>query len=122
MIGSSNNWSKENNMMERLFFIDFERSCLRTMNSELTHDQQLCNWAMGLCGESGEYSELIKKHVFHGKPLDKAEALKELGDCLYYLTAACISLGSSIEEVAKFNMEKLQKRYPDGFVKGGGNR
>ncbi len=70
---------------------------------------------MGLAGEVGEFTELIKKHFFHGKELNRIKALNELGDILWYTNYAAHVLGSSLEEVAKMNNVKLRHRYPNGF-------
>lgn len=78
--------------------------------------------AMGLAGETGEVVDLLKKHHYHGKPLDVDELRKELGDVLWYLTDLCTEHGLTLADVAAANIAKLQRRYPDGFVKGGGVR
>lgn len=78
--------------------------------------------ALGLAGEAGEVVELIKKHLYHGKPLDKTELLSELGDVVWYVAAMAHNAGLDIADVLAFNVIKLSQRYPDGFVKGGGNR
>lgn len=70
--------------------------------------------ALGLTGEAGEYADLIKKFVFHGKPLDKEHAVKELGDVCWYIALACNTLGVSFEEVLEKNIEKLSARYSTG--------
>lgn len=75
----------------------------------------LTNYAMGLCGESGEVSDHIKKHVFHGHPLNEEEVLKELGDTFHYLAGLTTMLGYTLEEVGTMNLDKLNKRYPRGF-------
>ncbi len=75
------------------------------------------NSAMGMCGESGEFSEIIKKIVFHGKPYTegtKAHAIKELGDVIWYWTNACRALGVDPNEVIERNVTKLSDRYPGG--------
>lgn len=46
---------------------------------------------MGLAGESGEFVDLVKKHLFHGKYLDREKALKELGDTRWYLEALAVA-------------------------------
>ncbi|MHB1648243.1 MAG: nucleoside triphosphate pyrophosphohydrolase family protein [Cuniculiplasma sp.] len=76
---------------------------------------KLMNWSMGLAGESGEVVDILKKILFHGHPIEKEKLLKELGDILWYLDAIASSLGSSLNEIAELNVEKLKKRYPDGF-------
>ena len=71
---------------------------------------------LGLSGESGEMIDLIKKWVFHRKPLDEVHAKKELGDVLWYAALICESFGWSMEEVMNLNIEKLKARYPEGFT------
>lgn len=71
--------------------------------------------AMGLCGEAGEFADMLKKHLYHGHPLVRDEASKELGDVLWYIALACDRLGVSLEAVARANVEKLRVRYPEGF-------
>lgn len=71
--------------------------------------------ALGLCGESGEFADLIKKHVGHGHDLDQAAARKELGDVLWYVATLADSLGCSLDAIAQQNVAKLRARYPDGF-------
>jgi len=79
--------------------------------------EHLMRAALGLCGESGEFADLVKKANFHGEghALDKEKATKELGDVLWYVADAAAALGISLEDVAKMNRDKLRKRYPDGF-------
>lgn len=75
----------------------------------------LCNYSMGLNGEAGEVTDLLKKHLHHNHQLDRMEAKKELGDVMHYVAGLCTLLGFSLEEVCKGNIEKLMKRYPSGF-------
>lgn len=73
---------------------------------------------IGLSGESGEVSDLVKKILFHGKPFtpELREKLElEFSDCFWYLAAACIALGTSFDIVMEKNVDKLRKRYPNGF-------
>lgn len=71
--------------------------------------------ALGLAGETGEYVDLVKKHLFHGKDLSLAAAARELGDVLWYIARAAADLGYTLDEVATMNVRKLRTRYPDGF-------
>ena len=68
--------------------------------------------AMGLAGEAGEVCDMLKKHMLHGKPLDREELKKELGDVLWYLVHACNTFGIPLGEVMEGNVEKLVDRYP----------
>lgn len=70
---------------------------------------------LGLAGEAGELIDLVKKWTFHEKPLDIEHAKKELGDVFWYFALICESFGWSMEDIMALNIEKLQKRYPDGF-------
>ena len=78
-------------------------------------DQQLANAALGLAGEAGEVADTLKKHLFHARPLDREAVVKELGDCLWYVAAMATTIGVSLDEVGATNIEKLRRRYPEGF-------
>jgi NTP pyrophosphatase (non-canonical NTP hydrolase) len=72
--------------------------------------------AIGLCGESGEVAELVKKHVFHEHPLDSNKLERELGDVSWYHNYLTVrGAKSTLGRVFYRNIEKLSARYPDGF-------
>lgn len=99
----------------RMTLDDYQQLAARTLGRDRTHEQQLTNAALGLTGESGEVAEVIKKHLFHATPLDQDALVKELGDCLWYIGAFATTLGLSMDDIATRNIDKLRKRYPDGF-------
>ena len=73
--------------------------------------------AMGMCGEAGEFSEIVKKIMFHGKNLTletHQHLQKELGDVIWYWTNACRALGVDPNTVIADNVSKLESRYPGG--------
>lgn len=76
---------------------------------------ELLNGALGLTGEAGEVSDMIKKYIFHGHDLNRGELVKELGDCAWYLALLCSAIDITLEEVLIANIEKLRNRYPEGF-------
>ena len=88
---------------------------MRTLNPGLTPKDILINGVMGLCGESGEAIDIVKKHLAHGHELDKAKLAKELGDIAWYLAETASAIGYSLEEICQINIDKLKKRYPEGF-------
>lgn len=91
---------------------------LQELESEGVDIARLLTAAIGLAGESGEFNDLVKKVVFHGKPLsdDVMEKLqKELGDVAWYWTNACTALNIDPEAAIRKNIEKLESRYPGGF-------
>jgi NTP pyrophosphatase (non-canonical NTP hydrolase) len=80
--------------------------------------ERLLTAALGICAEGGEFTEVVKKCVFQGKPMDEHTQYhlkRELGDICWYIAQACIALDISIEDVLYMNIEKLEARYPDGF-------
>ncbi len=93
----------------------YDQEVRRTAVEGLSTRDDLLLGAIGLCGESGEVAETVKKHVFHGTPLNREELLEELGDVLWYLTHLTRVLGSSLDDIAAINVAKLRHRYPNGF-------
>lgn len=75
----------------------------------------ILNGCLGLAGESGELLDLIKKWIFHEKPLDTDHAKKELGDVCWYIAMIAHSFGWDLDEILKMNIDKLKARYPEGF-------
>ena len=93
---------------------EYQRKALRTA-PEISDDDLLVNGVMGLGGEAGECIDLLKKHLFQGKPFDKEHMAKELGDVAWYLAVTAKALGYDLETILKMNIDKLEARYPDGF-------
>ena len=94
---------------------EYQKLALTTMNPEISKQDMLINSMMGLCGESGEAIDLVKKHLFHGHELDKDKLAKELGDIAWYLAEAAHALDMDLETVLRMNIDKLKARYPEGF-------
>lgn len=94
---------------------EYQKLAMTTLNSELSRKDMLINSVMGLCGESGEAADIVKKWLFQGHELDKPHLAKELGDIAWYLAEAAAALEIPLEEIFEANIEKLKKRYPEGF-------
>ena len=92
-------------------FNEYQSCALKTANET----SALTNWALGLCGETGEVAEIIKKNAFHGHELDRKALCNELGDALWYLAVMADGLGFDLDWIAQQNVAKLKARYPDGF-------
>ena len=78
---------------------------------------RLLTAALGICAEGGEFTEVVKKMVFQGKPVNDENIFhmkRELGDIMWYVAQACMALDISLEEVMDRNIDKLSKRYPAG--------
>ena len=96
-------------------FDDYQALARRTMNTAINERDARTMTALGLVGEAGECSELVKKHVFHNHALDREDLQAELGDVLWYVAMLADACGLSLQEIAAHNVEKLSRRYPEGF-------
>lgn len=95
---------------------EYQIAALRTAQTEeLTHIELMMNAALGLCGESGEVADIVKKFRFQGHDLDFEHIAKELGDVAWYLAVGAYSIGYDLEKILQMNVDKLKARYPDGF-------
>ena len=94
---------------------EYQNLAMRTLNPELGKREVLINSVMGLCGESGEAIDIVKKWMAHGHELDKKHLVKELGDIAWYLAEAATALDVDLEDILQANIEKLRNRYPEGF-------
>ena len=95
---------------------EYQNAALRTAQTDkLTASELLLNSALGLCGESGEVADIIKKHRFQGHDLDLDHVAKELGDISWYLAVGAYSIGYDLETILQMNVDKLKARYPNGF-------
>ena len=94
---------------------EYQKLAMTTLNPKLDKKDVLINGVMGLCGESGEAIDIVKKHLAQGHELDREKLIKELGDIAWYLAETATVLDVTLEEVLTRNIEKLKKRYPEGF-------
>ena len=94
---------------------EYQKLAMTTLNPELSDKDVLINGVMGLCGESGEAIDIVKKWLAQGHELDREKLKKELGDICWYLAETATALGCDLEEIMAANIEKLRKRYPEGF-------
>lgn len=94
---------------------EYQKLAMTTLNPALDKKDVLINGVMGLCGESGEAIDIVKKHLAQGHELDKEHLAKELGDIAWYLAETAYAIGYPLEEIFQMNIDKLKKRYPEGF-------
>lgn len=95
----------------------YQTMCLRTCptNPTTEADKTLDMCAMGVTGEAGEFADLLKKIRYQGHEFDREHLIKELGDVMYYVAVAALALNARLTDVMEANVDKLKKRYPDGF-------
>ena len=101
---------------------EYQKLAMRTndgMCDNRLHEKEnigeLINGALGLTGEAGEVSDMIKKHVFHGHELNKDEIIKELGNVCWYVALLSYAINVPLEDILQKNVDKLKRRYPEGF-------
>lgn len=111
----------------------YQKSALRTNNPDVdgiadrlvNYDEDinenkkrmdLLHAGMGLVTESGEFMDMLKKHIFYGKTRDEVNLKEEIGDVLWYAAIALEALGTSFDEVMERNIAKLKARYPEKFT------
>ena len=94
---------------------EYQKLAMTTLNPELNKKDVLINGVMGLCGESGEAIDIVKKWLAQGHDLDKGKLAKELGDIAWYLAETATALDLNLEDIFEANIEQLKKRYPEGF-------
>lgn len=93
----------------------YQEKAAEFANEDLRQKEALTVWALGMCGESGEVADLIKKWLGHGHPLETEKIKKELGDVLWYVSQMANYLDTSLEEIASMNIAKLEARYGNKF-------
>ena len=90
---------------------------LEDLKKEEFSTERLLTAAVGMSAEAGEFTEVIKKMIFQGKPVNEENLFhlkRELGDIMWYVAQACMGLNVSFNEIVEMNVEKLQARYPGG--------
>ena len=97
----------------------YQETSKRTLNhdySDITPEQiELLTLTAGACGEVGELYNKLKKGIIHKHGYDVQEVAEEIGDVLWYLTGLATKLGLDLDDIMLYNVDKLKKRYPEGF-------
>ena len=94
---------------------EYQQLAMVSLNPALSKKDVLINAVMGLCGESGEAIDIVKKHLHQGHELDREKLTKELGDIAWYLAEAAYALDTDLDAIFAGNIAKLKARYPEGF-------
>lgn len=94
---------------------EYQKLAMTTLNPALSEKDIIINGVMGLCGESGEAIDIVKKWLHQRHELDREHLIKELGDIAWYIAELAHVLGVPLEEVLEKNIDKLRSRYPEGF-------
>ena len=90
---------------------------LQELEGQEFPSERLLTAAVGMSAEAGEFTEIVKKIIFQGKPVNDENLFhmkRELGDIMWYVAQACMGLNVSLDEVIEMNVHKLMARYPGG--------
>lgn len=99
-----------------------ESNDFKSINNRLDNEKiRLLHVAMGIQTEAAEFTDMLKKHIFYGKPLDEVNLKEELFDMTWYIAIALDVLGYTFEEGFKTNIDKLKARYPEKFTEDSAN-
>jgi len=105
-------------------FNEYQEKSRKTGPVDYSHTL-LPRFTLGLCGESGEIAEHIKKldRDNQGELTEerRQKIKKELGDVLWYLAQLATVLDLSLDDIAELNIEKLYSRLERGKIKGDGD-
>lgn len=94
---------------------EYQKLAMRTCSIPYDKkDDRLFHAVFGLTSEAGEVAGILQK-VYQGHTREYEHMKKELGDCLWMIAEACEAIGTTVDEVAEMNIDKLRKRYPEGF-------
>ena len=104
-----------NNIRKALTVNEYQQLAMALLNPALSQKDVLINGVMGLCGEAGEAIDIVKKYLHQGHELDKKKLAAELGDIAWYLAETAHALDIPLEEIFRGNIDKLKRRYPEGF-------
>ena len=102
------------NATDPLTLNDYQRMARRTAGIKRKSDK-MEEALLGLAGEVGELCDHYKKYMHQGHDIDYNHMAEEAGDVLWYLAEIADALGLTLEDIARRNIDKLLKRYPDGF-------
>lgn len=90
---------------------EYQQAARATVNESLSRGEQMMDAASGIAEEAGEVLAHVRKHQFQGRELDAARLKEELGDVLWCIAAVATSAGFDLDDVARFNLEKLRRRH-----------
>lgn len=93
---------------------EYQNLAARTINHELTTMQKEYHALHGMVGEIGEIHGLYQK-TYQGHEYEEEHVKKEFGDLLWFIAEYCTANGWELEEIMQMNIDKLKKRYPEGF-------
>jgi NTP pyrophosphatase (non-canonical NTP hydrolase) len=103
----------------------YQKRCADTDSSTRCTKPAYLYYVLGMCGETGELTERIKKLMRNKKGKVDAEfvdGLKgELGDIMWYVSRLAAQFDIKMSSVTKCNLKKLKSRKQRGVIKSQGD-
>ena len=93
---------------------EYQRLASRTINPLATRADQEYHALHGMVGEIGELHSIYQK-LYQGHSDNEDHYKKEVGDLLWFIAEYCTAWGWYLDDVMQLNIDKLLKRFPDGF-------
>ena len=93
---------------------EYQQLAQRTMSEEMTTEEKTLHALHGIASEVGEIHGIFQK-AYQGHAVRDEELMKEVGDLLWFVAELCTARAWQVEDVARHNIDKLKRRYPDGF-------
>ena len=100
--------------MESMTLNEYQSLASRTINKSLSESQVVMHALHEIASECGEIHGHFQK-LYQGHEIDDNALMLEVGDLLWGIAEFCTASGWMLQDVAQANVEKLKKRYPDGF-------
>jgi NTP pyrophosphatase (non-canonical NTP hydrolase) len=94
---------------------EYQDLCKLTAKKFDTQEKEILTWGLGIAGEAGDVASCIKKTFAHDND-QKAGIRENIGDTMWYIAMICNFFGWNMSEVLNENIEKLKKRFPNGFT------
>lgn len=95
---------------------EYVKAAMRSLKESSDLHFNLNHALHGLCSETGEIADTIKKHIVYVQPLNVANLDEEIGDLMWYVALLCYANNLSLEACMQHNIQKLMKRYPEKFT------
>ena len=100
---------------------EYQKLCKKTAQKFKDKEKEILTWGLGIAGEAGDTAGCIKKTFFHKN--DQRRGIREnIGDALWYAAMICNFFGWDLDKVLGENIQKLKKRYPQGFTQKNAER
>lgn len=92
----------------------YQERAARTINKSNNILEQRQHALFGMASEVGEIHGIFQKH-YQGHSINYTELKQEIGDLLWFIAEFCTASGWDMEYIMQMNLDKIERRYPDGF-------